>query len=79
MKGIEVAGVYQDLPDDPAGGQLRAIVETAIEKFESGEVDVVDVFTQFITSVNQQATVQRILPAGYEKTEGQRRCTHRRI
>lgn len=70
VKGIEVAGVYQDLPDDPAGGQLRAIVETAIEKFESGEVDVVDVvFTQFITSVNQQATVQRILPAGYEKTE----------
>ncbi len=70
VKGVEVVGAYQDLPDDPAGGQLRAIVETAIQKFESGEVDAVDVvFTQFITSVNQQATVQRILPAGYEKTE----------
>lgn len=70
VKGVEVAGAYQDLPDDPTGAQLRAIVDTAIAKFQVGEVDAVDlVFTQFITSVNQQATVQRILPAGYEKTE----------
>jgi F-type H+-transporting ATPase subunit gamma len=32
-----------------------------------GAVDVV--FTEFISSVQQQATMQRILPAGYEVTE----------
>ncbi len=70
LKGTKVAAAYQDLPDDPAGSQLRAIVDMAMEKFTAGEVDAVDlVFTEYISSVNQQATVQRILPAGYETVE----------
>jgi F-type H+-transporting ATPase subunit gamma len=70
VKDVKVVAAYQDLPDDPTGGQLHAIVDTAMEQFKNGEVDVVDiVYTEFITSVNQQATIQRILPAGYEKTE----------
>ena len=67
LKGTEVAAAYQDLPDDPAGGQLRAIVQMAIEKFESGAVDAVDVvFTEYHSTVRQEARMQRILPAGYE-------------
>lgn len=70
LKDTKVAAAYQDLPDDPAGSQLRAIVDMAIAKFEAGDVDAVDlVFTEYISSVNQQATVQRILPAGYEAVE----------
>lgn len=70
LKDTQVAAVYQDLPDDPAGSQLRAIVDQAIAKFEAGDVDAVDVvFTEYISSVNQQATTQRILPAGYETVE----------
>ena len=70
LKGTEVVAAYQDLPDDPAGSQLRAIVDTAIEAFKKGEVDAVDVvFTEFISTVQQQAMTQRILPAGFEKTE----------
>jgi F-type H+-transporting ATPase subunit gamma len=70
VKDIKVVAAYQDLADDPAGGQLRAIVDTAVEQFKAGEVDAVDVvFTEFITSVRQEATIQRILPAGFEKTE----------
>lgn len=70
LKATKVVAAYQDLPDDPAGSQLRAIVDQAIEKFESGEVDAVDVvFTEYISSVNQTATTQRILPAGYDKVE----------
>lgn len=70
LKDTPVIAAYQDLPDDPAGNQLRAIVDTAIELFRSGDVDAVDVvFTKFITSLQQQAMVQRILPAGYEETE----------
>lgn len=70
IKDVKVVAAFQDLPDDPAGAQLRAIVDTAIEEYRSGSVDAVDIiFTEFITSVRQEAKVQRILPAGYEKTE----------
>ncbi len=70
VKDVTVVAAYQDLPDDPSGAQLHAIVDTAMEQFKAKDVDAVDViYTQFISSVNQQVTVQRILPAGYEKTE----------
>lgn len=70
LKNVEVVAAYQDLPDDPAGTQLRAIVDTAVDAFNNGDVDVVDVvYTEFISSVRQQATVRRILPAGFEETE----------
>lgn len=70
VKNLKVVSAYQDLPDDPAGAQLRSVVDLAMERFKAGEVDAVDViFTEFISSVSQVATVQRILPAGYEKTE----------
>lgn len=70
LKDLHVAAAYQDLPDDPSGAQLHAITDAAMEMFMAGDVDAVDiVFTEFISSVNQQATIQRILPAGYEKVE----------
>ena len=70
LKDTKVVAAYQDLPDDPAGLQLRAIVDQAIEKFEAGEVDAVDiVYTEYISSVSQVATTQRILPAGYDRVE----------
>ena len=70
LKDTKVVAAYQGLPDDPAGSQLRAIVDQAIEKFEAGEVDAVDiVYTEYISSVSQVATTQRILPAGYDRVE----------
>ena len=70
IKDTEVVAAYQDLPDDPAGSQLRAIVDTAREKFEAGDIDAVDIiFTEFVSSVSQVASIQRILPAGYETVE----------
>lgn len=70
LKDTKVIAAYQDLPDDPSGVQLRAIVDMAVEKFEAGEVDAVDiVFTEYVSSLNQVAKAQRILPAGYEAVE----------
>lgn len=70
LKGNEVVASYQDLPDHPAGLELRTILNMACEKFISGEVDAVDiVFTEFVSSLSQVATVKRILPAGFEKTD----------
>src|SRR5690606_199 len=59
LKDTQVTAAYQDLPDDPAGNQLRAIVDAAVESFENGDVDAVDiVFTEFVSTVKQEATVQ---------------------
>jgi len=70
VKDVKVIAAYQDIPDDPSGVQLHAITDAAMQAFTAGEVDVVDVvYTEFLSSVSQQAKVQRILPAGYDKVE----------
>lgn len=70
LKDTEVVGVYEHLPDQPAGSQLRAILDTAKDKFINGDVDAVDViYTEFISSINQKVATMRVLPAGFTETE----------
>lgn len=69
LKDTEVIGAYEELPDKPDGNELRAILDSARTHFTSGEVDAVDViYTDFLSSINQFATVLRVLPAGFEAT-----------
>lgn len=66
----DMVGVYENLPDHPGASELQAILDTAVAKFESEEVDAVDViYTKFISGMVQQATIKRILPAGFVETE----------
>lgn len=68
LKEAEIVGVYENMPDQPDGQELHAILDMARDQFISGEVDAVDiVFTQFISSINQQVVVRRILPAGFDE------------
>jgi len=70
VKNIDVLGSYEELPDQPDGSELRAILNTARELFVSGEVDAVDIiYTDYVTSITQVAKVQRVLPAGFEEDE----------
>jgi F-type H+-transporting ATPase subunit gamma len=70
LKRAELLGVYENLPDHPAGSALHAILDTAMSHFADGRVDAVDViYTKFISGMVQQATVQRVLPAGFVETE----------
>jgi len=65
-----VLGAYQDLPDRPAGNELKAILDMAMNKYNNGEADAVDiVFTKFESTFTQKVTVQRVLPAGFTETE----------
>lgn len=69
LKDTEVIGVYEELPDQPDGSELRAILDSARSRFEAGDVDAVDViYTDFINSVTQEAKVMRVLPAGFDGT-----------
>jgi F-type H+-transporting ATPase subunit gamma len=70
IKETDVLGAYEDLPDHPSGNELKAIVDTVVEKFTSGEVDAVDVvYTQFVNSIVQTPATLRVLPAGFTMTE----------
>lgn len=65
LKGADLVGVYEDLPDRPAGNELKAIVDTILEKFTSGEVDQVDVvYTKFVNSIVQTPRRLQLLPVG---------------
>ena len=67
IKDTEVLGSYEELPDHPDGSELRAILDSARTLFTSGKVDAVDViYTDFISSITQEATIIRVLPAGFE-------------
>jgi F-type H+-transporting ATPase subunit gamma len=70
LKDVKVVGVYEHLPDQPDGSELRSILDTARHQFVEGDVDAVDIiFTEFNSSIDQQVKVQRILPAGFVETK----------
>lgn len=70
LKDTDMLGVYEYLPDNAEGRELHAIIESARAQFENGSVDAVDlIYTQFNSSLSQEVVVQRVLPAGYEKTD----------
>lgn len=70
LSGTDVVAVYEDLPDHPTATDLRPILNTMIELFENETVDAVDViYTNFVSSIRQDVTVQRLLPAGFEAEE----------
>lgn len=67
LKQVNLIGAYDNLPDQIAGPELSAISDTARDMFIDGQVDAVDIiFTEFISSLRQEATIRRVLPAGRE-------------
>lgn len=70
LQDVEVVGAYEDLPDQPDGNELNAVLATAYKKFVAEEIDAVDVvYTKFISGINQVVDMKRVLPAGFVDTE----------
>lgn len=70
IAGIEVEAVYTKMPDKPTADQLRPILSTIVGLFADESVDAVDIiYTKFISSINSQVQLQRLLPAGFEEIE----------
>ena len=70
LKDTDIAGTYENLADQPEGAQFYAILNTAKDAFESGEVDAVDVvYTKFISSMTQVADTFRLFPAGFDQQD----------
>jgi F-type H+-transporting ATPase subunit gamma len=67
IKDTEVLGAYAELTDRPESRELHAILDSARTLFTTGEVDAVDlIYTEFVSSMTQEAKIIRILPAGFE-------------
>jgi len=67
---VDVIGAYHDFVDNPTAEDLRPILITAIQGFETKKYDAVDiVYTDFISSVNQQPATARLLPVAFEDVE----------
>lgn len=65
IQGIDVEAVYQELPDKPDADTLRPILTNVVGLFADQLVDAVDIInTKFVSTVVQQVTVRRLLPAG---------------
>lgn len=70
IEGINLIAVHEDIADSPDIRLITSILNTAVSKFVSGEVDAVDmVYTKFENSMTQTATIRRLLPAGYAVTD----------
>lgn len=70
IKDVNVLGVYDDQPDEPRGGELRAILHSAFDLYTTKQVDAVDViYTQFKSGMLQVVDTKRVLPAGFRRTK----------
>lgn len=66
LKDTSVIGTYEDLPDHPEGAQFHAVLNTAKDMFENGEIDAADIiYTKFVSSMTQVASTMRLFPAGF--------------
>lgn len=53
------------MPDHPAGLEFKTILNMAIDMYATKQVDAVTmVYTNFVSSITQEATWKRLLPAG---------------
>jgi F-type H+-transporting ATPase subunit gamma len=61
---------YHDFSANPTAEDIRPILIAAIEGFESGEFDCVDVmFTDFVSSIVQKPVSKRLLPVAFDDVE----------
>jgi F-type H+-transporting ATPase subunit gamma len=77
IAGLEVEAVYTKLPDHPTADELRPILTSIVGLFADSLTDQVDIiYTKFVSSVNSQVQVQRLLPAGFEEVELSEELAH---
>lgn len=68
IEGLELVGVYDKWPDAPSASDIQPIIHGAINSFLQKTADeVVLLYTEYISSINQVAKTEILLPAKLEK------------
>ncbi len=72
FRGYHVERAFLGVTDAPSYGDARAVANTLLEAFATGEVDAVEAYyTRYVSALNQQATLYRLLPVEPPTTEGE--------
>lgn len=67
LKGVTIDSVYK-MPEAVTAPEIRPILTAAVEAYQAGAVDAVDIVTtQFVNSFTQTADSQALLPAGFKQ------------
>lgn len=70
IRGVNVVGAYQGLPQNLTANDARPILMSAIGEFLDDNIDVVEVITtRFVNSLKQTAERTQLLPAGFDETK----------
>lgn len=70
IEDIDIVGVYEDWPTYPDARDVRPLFDTAVNQFKDNSVDEVQViFTDFISSIVQEAKSVKLLPASMDEFE----------
>ncbi len=70
INDVEVSAIYSGFPDKPDANTLKPLLKTIFDAFQNEEVDAVELlYTRFKTTMSQEITLQRLLPAGFDEVE----------
>lgn len=70
LQDINVIGAYNELPEHPNADDLRPLLDQILHMQAECEVDAVDViFTDYKSSISQEAKVERLLPAAFTEAK----------
>jgi F-type H+-transporting ATPase subunit gamma len=70
LSGVDLAAVYPALGDQPTANDVRPILNSVMDAYQSGSADeVVLLYTLSKSSINQQALNLSLLPASVDATE----------
>jgi F-type H+-transporting ATPase subunit gamma len=70
LKNINLLGTYVDVEDNPETNVFAPVIETIENGFENGDFSRVNlVFTQFVSALNQKATIKQLLPVSVPESE----------
>ncbi len=71
FRGYHIERAFLGVTDAPSYGDARAVANTLLEAFATGEVDAVEAYyTRYVSALNQQATRYRLLPVEPPGVEG---------
>lgn len=74
LSHVELLAVYPPFADQPSANEVRPILNTLMEQYESGTVDEVHIlYTRFKSTVIQEAQAQQLLPAPLSEADKQSR------
>jgi F-type H+-transporting ATPase subunit gamma len=63
FRGWDIDARFEGFADQPAYGDARSIAEHVVDRFESGEYDLVELaYTQFLSVASQRVVIRRFMP-----------------